>query len=55
MDRTIKGWVDSGERMLVIVAGEQGELQYQGNRQVVEDVTEDQINDYRILYNIYNI
>ena len=42
MDQIIKERVESGERMLVIVADKQGELQFQGNDQVVEEVTQDQ-------------
>ena len=53
MDRTIKEWVESGERMLVIVAGQQGELVFQGNEQVVAEVTQDQelINCLKLSFN----
>ena len=53
MDRTIKEWVESGERMLVIFAGKQGELVFQGNEQVVAEVTQDQelINRLKLSFN----
>ena len=53
MDRTIKEWVESGERMLVIFAGKQGELVFQGNEQVVAEVMQDQelINRLKLSFN----
>ena len=42
MDQTICGWVERGERLLVLAQDGKGEVYMQGNIQVVQGLEEDQ-------------